>query len=79
MRRLDRRQVLSAGALALASPYVRAATPVVDTDVLVVGAGIAGLAAATELEQLGKSCILVEARSRIGGRVFTETGLGATL
>ena len=40
-------------------------------DVLVIGAGAAGLAAARDLSQAGLSAIVVEARERIGGRVWT--------
>jgi monoamine oxidase len=43
-----------------------------DADVIVVGAGIAGLAAADHLASHGKSVILAEARSRVGGRILTE-------
>ena len=39
--------------------------------VLIVGAGLAGLAAARELERRGCGVIVVEARDRIGGRVWT--------
>jgi monoamine oxidase len=41
-------------------------------DVLVLGAGVAGLAAAQELSQAGLRVVVVEARDRIGGRIFTE-------
>lgn len=40
-------------------------------DVLVIGAGLAGLAAATELATSGRSVIVLEARDRVGGRVWT--------
>jgi len=40
-------------------------------DVIVVGAGAAGLMAAWELVQTGKKTAVVEARERIGGRVHT--------
>ena len=42
-------------------------------DVIVVGAGAAGLAAAVELGQAGLSVTVLEARDRIGGRIFTQS------
>jgi monoamine oxidase len=42
-----------------------------DADVIVIGAGAAGLAAARQLVQRGKSTIVLEARERIGGRIYT--------
>lgn len=41
-------------------------------DVVVLGAGVAGLAAARALSQAGRSVVVVEARPRIGGRIFTR-------
>jgi len=41
-------------------------------DVLVLGAGAAGLAAAQELSQAGLRVIVIEARDRVGGRIFTQ-------
>ena len=41
-------------------------------DVLVLGAGAAGLAAAADLSQAGLRVIVLEARDRIGGRIFTR-------
>jgi len=41
-------------------------------DVVVVGAGYAGLTAATVLADAGVDVAVVEARDRVGGRVYTE-------
>jgi len=41
-------------------------------DVVIVGAGVAGLRAAQVLQQSGRRVLLLEARNRIGGRIWTE-------
>ena len=40
-------------------------------EVVVVGAGFAGLAAARELSRLGRDVVVVEGRDRVGGRSYT--------
>jgi monoamine oxidase len=40
-------------------------------DVLIIGAGVAGLAAASELASSGVKVTVLEARNRIGGRILT--------
>ncbi|MBI4883460.1 MAG: FAD-dependent oxidoreductase [Actinobacteria bacterium] len=41
-------------------------------DVVVIGAGLAGLSAATALRQSGAEVVVLEARDRVGGRVFSH-------
>ncbi|WP_433952909.1 flavin monoamine oxidase family protein [Curtobacterium flaccumfaciens] len=47
-----------------------------DADVVVVGAGVAGLAAARALALGGQRVVVLEARDRIGGRTWTDSSLG---
>lgn len=44
-------------------------------DVIVIGAGISGLAAADLLDEKGFDVVILEARDRIGGRIFTDRSL----
>ena len=48
-------------------------------DVVIVGAGAAGLTAANELKKAGLSVAVLEARDRVGGRLWTDTIEGAML
>jgi monoamine oxidase len=42
-----------------------------EVDVCIVGAGLAGLTAARRLTQAGQTVAVLEARDRVGGRVWT--------
>lgn len=77
---MNRREVLR-GALWLASSALlsyprlgRALEPIHgrEADIIVIGAGASGLAAARTLHDRGKKVIVLEARNRIGGRVWSN-------
>ncbi|MBP8919659.1 MAG: FAD-dependent oxidoreductase [Micropruina sp.] len=48
-------------------------------DAVIVGAGVAGLTAAHELKKAGLSIAVLEARDRVGGRLWTDVIDGAML
>ncbi|HWF19985.1 MAG TPA: NAD(P)/FAD-dependent oxidoreductase [Verrucomicrobiae bacterium] len=48
-----------------------------ETSVVILGAGVAGLSAANELAQAGVPMFVLEARQRVGGRIFTVTDSAA--
>ncbi len=48
-------------------------------DVVVVGAGLAGLCAARELVRRGATCVVLEARDRVGGRTLSQPLAGETI
>jgi monoamine oxidase len=50
-----------------------------DKTVAIVGAGMAGLAAAVSLKKRGFSVVVLEARNRIGGRMRTDRSLGCAV
>jgi monoamine oxidase len=73
---VTRRSIIAAGAT-LALPRALRAQALFDTDVVIVGAGPAGLGAARACARQAKRFVMLEARDRIGGRVFTDASLGA--
>ena len=48
-------------------------------DVIVIGAGFAGLTAARELSRAGRRVLVLEARDRIGGRTWLDERMGMDL
>ncbi|MEM7121083.1 MAG: FAD-dependent oxidoreductase [Pseudomonadota bacterium] len=71
---ITRRHLLGTGiAAAAVLPFAARADLPTNPDVVVIGAGAAGLAATRTLMERGVSVALVEAGDRIGGRAYTET------
>lgn len=81
--RFSRRQLVWWGVLAglLACSRAPASPPVAlqQGTVLIIGAGMAGLAAGQRLRAAGVAATLLEARERAGGRVWTDTALGVPI
>jgi monoamine oxidase len=73
---MTRRDLLSAAAALAVTPALgtraRAALPR-EADIVVIGAGAAGVAAARRIQAANRSVIVVEAAGRIGGRCLTDT------
>jgi len=53
--------------------------PTRQADVVIVGAGLAGLTAARELTKAGVDVIVLEARDRVGGRTYSRRASDGTL
>jgi monoamine oxidase len=70
---LSRRSFLAASAAFAAGPAFGQVAASGAVDVVIVGAGAAGIAAARKVAATGKRVALVEASDRIGGRCFTDT------
>ncbi len=77
-RRAFLRYVLAAGSASMLPLALLKSTPVraqSDSTIIVIGAGVAGLAAASYLQESGYEVLVLEARNRIGGRVWTNRTL----
>ena len=76
---ITRRRLIGTAAVGAAAASLPSAARAASTraaDVIVVGAGLAGLTAAREIVKAGRSVVLLEARDRVGGRVLNHS-LGA--
>jgi monoamine oxidase len=78
MRSLDRRRFLAFGAASLAAPSLAIAQGAGAIDVIVVGAGAAGIAAARRIVEAGRRCVVLEAAPHVGGRCITDAATFGT-
>ncbi|MEM1238150.1 MAG: NAD(P)/FAD-dependent oxidoreductase [Pseudomonadota bacterium] len=73
MTHFTRRTTIASAAALLAAPLIPGRARAASVDVVVIGAGAAGIAAARDLRATGLDVTLIEASQRVGGRVLTET------
>lgn len=76
---MNRRQLLKLLTLGSASSLLSRSISQRSKKVVIVGAGIAGISAARALQAEGFNVVLLEARDRIGGRIWTDHSLGVPL
>lgn len=76
--RVSRRSFVATAAFA-APALLRQPAGAAGERVIVVGAGIAGIAAAVDLQAAGLDVVVLEARNRIGGRIWTDHRWGFPL
>jgi monoamine oxidase len=72
MYAVNRRAFLAGAAAIAAGPVLAAPAGQPDFDVVIVGAGAAGIAAARRIAGAGRSYVVLEASDRWGGRCFTD-------
>lgn len=70
---LSRRRFLALGGACLPASVALRASAGTPVDVVIIGAGVAGLAAARRLQACGRRVLVLEAGPRIGGRAWTDT------
>ena len=74
---MTRRNLLSASAALAVLPVLGSVPPAAplprEADIVVIGAGAAGIAAARRIQAASRSVIVIEATDRIGGRCLTDT------
>ena len=84
MSKLTRRSFLAAAGAIAANPALAATQqkgkalpgePRSGVDVVIIGAGVAGIAAARRVMFAGRKCVVLEASGTVGGRCLTDTAL----
>uniref|UniRef100_A0A3Q3NRV8 Amine oxidase n=1 Tax=Labrus bergylta TaxID=56723 RepID=A0A3Q3NRV8_9LABR len=76
---MTRKGLINTGVLAVKRPLLPEKYCSVSRNVIIIGAGASGLAAARQLQNFGTQVMVLEARERIGGRVWDDASLGVTV
>jgi len=74
--RLSRRAFLAGASATLAAGPAFAQSGATSVDVAIIGGGAAGIAAARQIAESGRSYVVLEAAARLGGRARTVSALG---
>uniref|UniRef100_A0A669F8D0 Lysine demethylase 1B n=1 Tax=Oreochromis niloticus TaxID=8128 RepID=A0A669F8D0_ORENI len=74
---MTRKGLINTGVLAAKQPLLP--ETYCSKNVIIIGAGASGLAAARQLQNFGTQVVVLEARDRIGGRVWDDASLGVTV
>src|SRR4051794_24535817 len=73
MSALNRRNFIAGSAAMASTQALGAVSASGDTDVAIIGAGAAGIAAARKVAAAGRRFALIEASDHVGGRCITES------
>jgi len=78
MSGLSRRSFLTASAAVVAAPSLVRAQMATDADVVIVGAGAAGISAARRVTAANRRVVVLDAMNRLGGRCTTDSTIFGT-